>query len=295
LSTGTGLGLCTTAPAGPASLLRQALDQVESAQRDEPFRLRVRPGLPADGADEGTWWRCADVLDRPEHFRTWADRLAGWLTDRYGEAPDRVIYGYLLSWYLAVPGRLAALLFHTQRRVPSLRPADLAFRLADGRPHPAAVAMLTSAATPAFACLPGDPAAGTAAATVVADDTALAALLRARYAGHAARFVAAFRPLTRFGPRTIWAAATDVLDEALWTAGRHCGDEAAGVADATLVLPAPCPPLTAASALRVEPTGFSRRRESCCFHYVLRNGIGPCASCPRRDAVNAPAGAAGRS
>jgi hypothetical protein len=264
---------------GAVAALAGALRRADTAQD----RLHVRYGLP--GKTSRTWWRCADVLADPDRFTEWGNGLAGWLTARYGEAPERVVSGYLLSWYLAVPGRLAALLFHTQRRVPSLRPEDLAFRMGVERPHPDGVAMLTSALTPAFACLPDDPAAGTAAATVVADEPALAALLRARYAGHAARFVAAFGPRVRFGRRTLWAAATDALDEALWSAGRYCGDEAAGVADATLVLAGAEHPFTAPSALR-RSTGadggcWTRRRESCCFHYVLTRGQGPCETCPR--------------
>jgi hypothetical protein len=268
------------AAGSPAQVLAGALHRVNTAQD----RLHVRHGLP--GKSSRTWWRCADVLDDPDRFTEWGNGLARWLTGRYGEAPERVISGYLLSYYLTVPARLAALLFHTQRRVPSLRPADLAFRLAADRPRPDGVAMLTSTHTPAFACLPEDPAAGTAAASVVLDERALAALLRARYAGHAARFVTAFGPRVRFGRRTLWAAATDALDEALWSAGRSCGDEAAGLADASLVLAGAEHPFTAVPAARPDAGGCSpRRRGSCCFHYVLTRGQGPCDTCPRHPAA----------
>jgi ferric iron reductase protein FhuF len=51
------------------------------------------------------------------------------------------------------------------------------------------------------------------------------------------------------------------------------------------VLPAELTPFTSASTLVT--TGedqnalWTRRRESCCFHYALRNGQGECETCPR--------------
>jgi hypothetical protein len=47
--------------------------------------------------------------------------------------------------------------------VPSLRPWELAFQLGGDRPHPHGIAMLGAD----FYCLPGDPAAGLRAATLV--------------------------------------------------------------------------------------------------------------------------------
>jgi hypothetical protein len=254
--------------------LAESLGRLDAAQS----WLHLRRDLPTED-DERTWWRCSTVLTQPAHFEKWGAELAGWLQATYAEAPDRVVAGYLLTWYLSVPGLLAGLLFHRERRVPELRPDALAFRLGEPRPHPDGVAVLDGR----FACLPDDPAAGSAAATVVADEAALAALLRARFAGHAARFVTSFRPAVRFGPRALWAAATDALDEGLWLAGRYCADEAAGVADAALVLSSRLTPFTSGSTLVVVGAegGWTRRRESCCFHYALRNGQGECETCPR--------------
>ena len=238
--------------------------------------LRLDPELPED--DDRTWWRCATVLTQPAHFEKWGAELTSWLQTTYDEAPERVVAGYLLTWYLSVPGLLAGFLFHHERRVPELRPGALAFRLGDTRPHPDGIAVLDHR----FACLPDDPAAASPEATVVADESALAALLRARFAGHAAQFVAAFQPAVRFGRRTLWAAATDALDEGLWLAGRYCGAEAGGVSDAALVLPAELTPFTSPSTLVASGAGsWTRRRESCCFHYALRNGQGECETCPR--------------
>ncbi|MGQ0837148.1 (2Fe-2S)-binding protein [Actinokineospora sp.] len=274
-----GYSLATEARDGQA-YLAASLDRVNSLQT----RAELRFGLPAAA---GRWATCADVLGTPGAIAHWRAGLAGWLRDKYADSPDQTTASYLMTWYLTIPGYVAGLLFHHERRVPSLRPADLAFRTAEPRPHPAAIAVLS----PRFACLPSDPAAGTRSATVVADEQALAAVLRGRFTAHAARFIAVYAPQVRLGKHMLWAAATDVLDNALWLAGRYGGDEGAGVLDAALVLgaggaPFTSAPFTSGSTLRpvtdeTGPTRWTRRRESCCFHYLLENGQGPCATCPR--------------
>jgi hypothetical protein len=262
----------------PSSGKQSLADSLARLNEAQPW-LRLRTDEPDE--PDRTWWRCSTVLAQPAHFEKWGAELACWLRATYDEAPERVVAGYLLTWYLSAPGLLAGLLFHSQRRVPVLAPETLAFRLGEPRPHPDAVAVLDQR----FACLPDDPAADDPTATVVADESALAALLRARFAGHAARFVAAFEPGVRFGRHTLWAAATDALDEGLWLAGRYCAEEAAGVADAALVLPSALTPFTSASTLVAAGAGaprpWTRRRESCCFHYALCNGQGECETCPR--------------
>ncbi|QFZ16355.1 (2Fe-2S)-binding protein [Saccharothrix syringae] len=236
--------------------------------------FEVRFGLPADRSG---WTTCAEFTDEPERFDAWRKALAEWLREQYGEAPDRTTAGYVMSWYLNVVGLMGGVLFHTARRVPSLRPSDLAIRVADdGRPHTTGVALLADE----FACLPDDPENDHPDATVVADEHALAAVLRARFAAHAAAFVGAFGSTVRLGRRMLWAAATDALDTAAWTAGQLCGDETAGVVDSTLLLPAKLEPFTSASTLRATGTGWTRRRESCCFHFALP-GAAACATCPR--------------
>ncbi|MFI9012236.1 (2Fe-2S)-binding protein [Actinosynnema sp. NPDC053489] len=236
--------------------------------------FEARFGLPEE---RGGWVLCSEFTGGPERFDAWREALAEWLREQYGEAPDRTTAGYVMSWYLGVVGMAGGLLFHSERRVPSLRPADVAVKVAwGGRPHVVGLALLAEE----FACLPDDPEADHPAATVVADETALAALLRARFAAHAAAFVGVFGPTVRLGRRTLWAAATDALDSAAWTAGQLCGDETAGVADSALLLPAKLDPFTSASTLRATGTGWTRRRESCCFHFALPNAE-PCATCPR--------------
>jgi hypothetical protein len=236
--------------------------------------FEARFGLPVD---HGDWVVCSEYVGEPERFDVWRKQLAEWLREQYGEAPDRTTAGYVMTWYLNAVGVLGGLLFHRARRVPSLRPSDVAIRLApEGRPHVVGLALLSDE----FACLPDDPAAGHPGATVVADEAALAALLRARFAAHSAQFVGSFGSTVRLGRRMLWAAATDALDSAAWTAGQLCGDETAGVLDAALLLPAKLDPFTSASTLKATETGWSRRRESCCFHYVLPDAAA-CSTCPR--------------
>jgi hypothetical protein len=251
-----------------------------SIARVNPLQTRaeLRFGMPHDAG----WTNCAQLLAEPAGFDRWRKILAEWLTMTYGEAPDRTTGGYVMDWYLFVPAYVGALMFHHERRVPSLRPAALAFHTADPRPHPDGIALLK----PNFVCLPEDPAAGTMLTTVVADEIALASVLRARYVAHANWFIRAFGPTVRFGRHTLWAAATDVLDSALWFAGRYGGNEGAGVLDAELVLDDRYEPLTSASTMRAEHdesghVRWTRRRESCCFHYLVKNGQGECETCPR--------------
>ncbi|MEC3982203.1 (2Fe-2S)-binding protein [Amycolatopsis sp. H20-H5] len=233
---------------------------------------------------EGGWLRCSDLLAEPVGFEHWRKQLSEWLNDQYRAAPARTAASYVMSWYLHVPAHVGALLFHHERRVPSLRPEELAFSLGGDRPHPEGMAVLGDA----FYCLPTDPGSTRPEATIVRDEHALAAVLRAHYIAHAARFVRAYAPGSRLGKRMLWAAATDALDNSLWWAGKQAGTaegEGAGVADASLVLESRFPPLTAPSTLRME-TGadghreWNRRRESCCFSYLLPQEA-ECDGCPR--------------
>ncbi|MGH3949157.1 MAG: (2Fe-2S)-binding protein [Pseudonocardiaceae bacterium] len=270
------------------SALRLGVDDVADSVsrisgRQEAVEFRFGAQRESPDAPRG-WRRCSDLLGDPHRFMSWRKTLAEWLLEQFGEAPDRTTAAYVQSWYLHVPAFVGAMLFHHDRRVPSLRPQHLCFRIAEeDRPHPDGLA-LTAAE---FACLPDDPAAGTPGVTVVGSERALAALLRARYAAHAAQFVRAYGPTVRFGRHTLWAAATDGLDAALWRAGSFGGDEGAGVADAALVLPARLEPFTSASTLHAtcDAAGhhtWTRRRESCCFQYLLTDGDGECSTCPRQ-------------
>lgn len=266
----------------PTHSLRDSLVTVNAAQNLMALRFGTPSASEVTGDVRG-WHECEDVLTDQGILDRWHDEQRAWLHAEYGEAPDRTAAGSIKSWYLQVPATVGALLFHYERRVPDLRAEGLCFHVSSaGKPKPDVVALRSEG----FACLPDDPAADTPEATVVESDDALAALLRARYAAHAARFVAAYRPPVRFGRHALWGAATDALDVALWKAGKQGGNEGAGIADAALVLPDRVEPFTSASTMHTtlddgEPR-WTRRKESCCFHYLLDNGKGPCATCPRR-------------
>lgn len=270
----------------PLPVSRAARDLPESISRVNQRQELVHIALdtPSPGRrGQREWQHCADLLADPDGLATWREVAAEWLLAEYGQAPHQTVAAGVRSWYLQVPAYLATLLFHHERRVPSLRPQDLSFRIAaHGKPEPAEIAL----ANRAFACLPDDPAAGAGEAFVVDSEDRLVQLLRARYAAHAARFVRAYQPTVRFGARNLWGAVTDALDVGMWRAGKQNGDEGAGVTDAEFLLRDCSGPFTSASTLHLTADehgdlGWTRRKESCCFHYMLSQGKGPCRTCPR--------------
>lgn len=238
-----------------------------------------------DGGSEGIderWSHCEQVLYEPDFFRRWRSTISERLAEWHSVVPERTPAGYVLQWYLGIPGYTGAMLFHHARRVPDLAPHRMAFRL-----EPAWVeAVGLRPAT--FWCLPDDPERNHADAVVVPDDVALAEVLRRQVVAHAARFLHVYGPTVRFGRRTLWAAVTDVLDTGLLLAGRSRGDDESGVADARLVLAEHDEPMTSASTTRrvVDEHGrahWTRQRGSCCFYYALPEVTQPCATCPRVD------------
>ncbi|MFN2496281.1 MAG: (2Fe-2S)-binding protein [Pseudonocardiaceae bacterium] len=238
------------------------------------FRLTESPGVE--------WTSCAQALSDPACFSRWRASVAAVLAERHTEVPERTTAGYVLQWYLGVPSYPGAMLFHSARRVPSLQPRQLAFRLGLGRVQEVALR------PGRFWCLPGDPDTGHPDAIPVPDEAALGAELRREVVSHATRFLQVYGPLVRFGRRTLWATVTDVLDISLLLAGRAFGSPSAGAADARLVLADRVEPLTSASttcAVTDEHgrTHWTRRRGSCCFYYALSGVVQPCATCPRTD------------
>ncbi|MGH3550942.1 MAG: (2Fe-2S)-binding protein [Pseudonocardiaceae bacterium] len=238
-----------------------------------------------DLAGDG-WIRCDHALSDPDFFPRWRVQVAQQLAEQQSHAlestqvPEKTTGGYVLQWYVVIPSYLGAVLFHCARRVPSLSPRQLSFRL-----DPAKVAEV--ALHPGrFWCLPDDPDAGHPDALPVPDEAALGAILRRQVIAHAAHFLTVYGPMVRFGFRTQWAAVTDVLDSALLLAGRSFGSPQAGAADARLVLADGEKPLTSASTIRELTddrgrTHWTRLRGSCCFLYALPGVERPCASCPR--------------
>jgi hypothetical protein len=228
------------------------------------------------------WLRCEQVLRDPSFFTGWRAAVARHLAERHGAVPDQTSAGYVLQRYLRIPAYTGALLFHSARRVPALEPSRLAFRLERG-------CVETIALRPGpFWCLPTDPDARHPDAGMVPDDAALATVLRRQVVAHAAHFLRSYGPTVRLGRRTLWATVTDMIDSGLLLAGRSQGDEAAGMADARLVLAERFEPLTSASTARTLTdsrgvTHWTHQRGSCCFYYALPGVTHACATCPRVD------------
>ncbi len=234
------------------------------------------------------WIQCDHALADPDFFPRWRVQVAQRLAEQHSPAPEqtqvpaKTTGGYVLQWYLVIPSYLGAVLFHCARRVPSLSPRQLSFRL------DSAVVQEVALQPARFWCLPDDPDAGHPDAVPVPDEAALGAILRRQVIAHAAHFLTVYGPMVRFGPRTQWAAVTDVLDSASLLAGRSFGSPQAGAADARLVLADGEKPLTSASTIRKLTddrgrTHWTRLRGSCCFLYALPGVERPCASCPRID------------
>lgn len=224
---------------------------------------------------------------------------------RFGTAPRAdVAAGFWLhryAWPLCLVFTLPWLL---EQRVPLLPVEQLASRRPAGGWGPAELALLPGTGPLAFACLPGDPAAGLPGARVVADPAALRATLRTTVAAQLDPLLTAFRPLLRRGPRTLWGLVTDELVEGLWYAAGLLGEEARAVTALTALLPEPpaeatgatdaggadridTAPFTGAAAFRLaaprQPgvaAAPTRTRVSCCLYYTVRPAD-LCPGCPR--------------
>jgi hypothetical protein len=263
--------------------LAASVATVDGAVELLSFRMLDVPGFPSSS---GSWIECEHALSDPAFFPWWRAAVAQRLAKQYAPVPGEVVVpeqttgGYVLLWYLAIPSYLGGLLFHSARRVPSLEPRQLSFRLDSA-------ALQEVALRPGrFWCLPGDPDAGHPDAVPVADEASLGAVLRHEVIAHATRFLTVYGPQVRFGRHTQWAEVTDRLDKALLLAGHSFGSAQAGAADARLVLADGQKPLTSASRIRQVTddhgrTHWTRRRGSCCFLYALPGVAHPCASCPR--------------
>jgi len=236
------------------------------------------------------WIGCDRALSDPSFFSWWQMMVTQRLMRQYApmqdgaRVPDRTTAGYVLRGYLVIPSYLGALLFHSARRVPCLAPQQLGFRLD-------AAAITGIALRPGrFWCLGSDPEAEHRGALPVAHEAALGAILRQQVIAHAARFLAVYPPLVRFGRHAQWATVTDVLDKALLFAGQSFGSPQGGAADAQLVLGSGEKPLTSSSTICqvIDDMGrahWIRRRGTCCFLYAMPGVEQPCASCPRIDAA----------
>jgi hypothetical protein len=268
-------------------ILVEGIPPAEPAIGPPPAEPAIRP-LPAPSSPRraAPWIACDHALSDPDFFPQWRAKVAERLAELHPPAlgkthvPEKTTGGYVLQWYLIIPSYLGALLFHSARRVPTLSPWQLSFRLELG-------ALQEVALRPGrFWCLPGDPDADHPDAMPVPDEAVLGAILRRQVTAHASRFLSVYDTQVRFGHRTQWAAVTDMLDSGLLLAGRSFGSPQAGAADARLVLADGAKPLTSASTIcevtdDYGRTHWTRRRGSCCFLYALPGVERPCVGCPR--------------
>lgn len=187
-------------------------------------------------------------------------------------AASRALHDYLWSVSLLMSGA-----WYLERRVPRIRPREVRADLSTG------TYLIVPGA--AFACLPGDPAAGLPGARVVADEEALRAELRAAVADHVGPLLAAMGPRVRRRERALWGMAADDLVSGIWYLGRVLGEEDRAVREATEVLPTAIAPFPGGADFRrladragqLHPT---RTRLGCCMYYTL-DAARACTTCPR--------------
>ena len=187
-----------------------------AARLGEAIGRPVLCGEPGPG-----WTRCADV--DAEFVTRWEQAVCAQHVREFGRSHPAATAAYVLGWYAGVPAGLGGALYRLARRVPRLDRDAVAFRLA-AEAYPDAYALLDAR----FWCLPTDPAADHPDATPVADEPALAAVLRAQVRAHADAFLAEHPSRRRLPRRALLGAFTDGMDTGLWLGGDpHPGAAAA--------------------------------------------------------------------
>lgn len=182
------------------------------AGADAAYGLTTQIGLPGvDGSVVAAELLCDEAAIASLLRRTCAS--AG--TDRRDIAG-----GYLHGrWgYVVLVRAVAALL--VDRRVPRLDHAAIGLH-----PHPGGWFDGLAFAGP-FACLPGDPDAGDAAATVLPGEAALLQHLRDAFAAHQAPLVEAIHTASRRPRSALWRTSADTLADAFMHAGEALGRRA---------------------------------------------------------------------
>ncbi|WP_370410401.1 (2Fe-2S)-binding protein [Streptomyces fradiae] len=236
----------------------------------------VDPGAMGDSAaflPDG-----ADLACAPGVLDAFLDASAARIRARHGRTPrrdvaaSRALHDYLWSVSLLMSGA-----WYLDRRVPRIAPRDIRVDLTTG-----AIGIVPGQD---FACLPDDPAAGTAAARLVGHENELRAELRAAVVDHVRPLLAAIGPTIRRGPRALWGMVADDLLSGIWHLGRMLGQEERAVREATELLPTAIPPFPGGADFRRlsgrdghrHPT---RTRAGCCLYYTIEPDRA-CLTCPR--------------
>ncbi|GAA4546751.1 iron-sulfur protein [Pseudonocardia xishanensis] len=255
-------------------------------------RVGERPGAAgglygAPPSDPDRWIRCAEV--DAEWYRGWEGRIAASLHGEYGRTDVTAAAALALIWYAGVPGRLGGAAFREARRVPRLGRAEVAFRLGRDEPFIEGYALLDTR----FWCLPDDPDAAHPAATVVSDERALAARLRAEVDGHAEGFLRDIRPGARLPRRALRGAFCDGIAVGIWVAG----DQSAAAAEAILrdagLLLSGGVAERGTTSMDVVTDVLGRdhvcmTRACCCYLFRVVDHGRACATCPRVPARERP-------
>jgi hypothetical protein len=238
---------------------------------DEEIYLSARLG----GTEEGGWVT-PDALASDTGLLEDLMRRIG---SEYGSenrayAGTALLKGYL--WRVLAPAVAA---FLSERRVPDLRPENVALRFGEG-----GCAEGLTFLSPGFAALPTDPEASHPDARVLHSEEEMLAFARDRLAeGHVPALIPALRDLrVRRGTRVLWGAAVDVVAETFMFVGRElgCEEEALGFAERLLSGPAPLRGPTNYSTLEYDGGSETTRiRNTCCLYYKVADGT--CFTCPR--------------
>nr|WP_225443102.1 (2Fe-2S)-binding protein [Lolliginicoccus lacisalsi] len=189
---------------------------------------------------------------------------------------------YVLGWYGRVPGIIGGLSLALDHRVPRLAASELAFGCDPLEAYPDRYALLDSR----FWCLPDDPDASHPDASVVANDSALAAILRAQVRAHADAFLASYRGGARLPRRTLQGVFFDGIDIGIWLHDRSPGAEHATIEAAREVLPGGTAEFRDSTTLyllddALGRTHLTRERISCCYYYKIAEQERACLTCPR--------------